>query len=83
MRDIPPWMWVALVSVAGLAGLAWHRWANDDDDHDWTSAKEHQAPVTAAITAHGAGAPMSCGQAVRGRAYPASLAAADCSLVGG
>ena len=66
--------------------LAWHRYAQDDDDTDWTRAKETPAPVMVSLPVvpgqHGAGSPMSCNVGFRSRAYPGSLAAADFSVIG-
>ncbi len=94
LKQVPPWAWVVLTAVAGLSALAYHRWARDDDDQDWTTAKETQAPVVAnfpqAPAMHGTCSTKGCRHdgslavhgAFRARAYPGSLAAADFSIIG-
>lgn len=86
LRAVPPVAWVVLTAVVGLAVLAWHQYAQDDQDTDWTSAKESPAPIMAPLAispgAHGSGSPMSCNGGFRSRSWPSSLADADCSIIG-
>lgn len=87
LRAIPPAGWVGVALVAGLGFVVWHAYARDDDDTDWTMAKETQAPLVAPFPVvpgqHGSGSPMSCNLGFRSRAYAGSLTGAEFSVVGG
>lgn len=86
LKAVPPLAWLGLVLVAGLGVLAWHRYALDDQDTDWTGAKETPAPLMAALPLtpgqHGSGTPMSCNTGFRSRSYPVSLTASESSVIG-
>jgi hypothetical protein len=85
LRALPPWAWVGVALVAGVGVLTWHRYARDDEDTDWTTPKETQAPLVAAFPVpgqHGTGSPMSCSAGFRTRSYPGSLTSADFSIIG-
>lgn len=86
LAQIPPWVWVAVTAVAGVGVLAYHRYAQDDTDTDWTTAKESQPPMRAPYpdtpAAHGEGRPMETGVGFRQRSYPGTLADADFSIIG-
>ncbi len=79
LKELPPWAWVAASAVAGLGFLMWHRFSNDDDDTDWTTAKESQPgavqpfPYQATGPAHGQGRPMQTINGFRERSYPGLL----------
>ena len=87
VKEIPAWGWVALVLATGTAYLTWHRYANDDQDQDWTTPKETQPPTQltelAAGTGPASGRAITCTQGFRGRRYPSSLTEDPESLVGG
>lgn len=86
VQRVSPWAWLAVAGVAGLGVLVWHQYAQDDTDTDWTMAKEVPVPVMAGLAVtpapHSRGRPMSCGDPFRGRSYPATLTAADGSVIG-
>lgn len=86
LRQIPPWAWVVLAAVAGVVALTYHSYAQDDQDTDWTTPKEQQAPAVASFPIApgqtGTGSPMSVNAAFRSRAFPASLISADFSIIG-
>jgi len=86
LRAIPPSGWVSLAAIAGVVFLAWHHFANDDMDTDWTTPKETQAPEVSPFPSspgvHGSGAPMSHSAPFRSRAYPPSLTESPTSLIG-
>lgn len=84
VKDVPPLAWMAAAAVLGLGALAWHRYATDDADADWTTGKESQPPTAAQFPVpgqHGSGQQMACSPAFRGRSYAGSLASADFSVV--
>jgi hypothetical protein len=86
VRNVPPGWWIAVAAVVGLGVLAYHQYAQDDADQDWTMAQADQPPMRAPYPdvplQHGEGRPMDTGPAFRSRAYPASLAKADFSIIG-
>lgn len=85
IKAVPPSAWLAAAALGGLVFLAWHSYARDDQDTDWTTPKETQAPLVVPFPVpgqHGSGSPMSCNVGFRSRAYVPSLAAADFSAVG-
>lgn len=88
-KEIGPGMWVLAVATVGLVFLVWHAYASDDDDQDWTSPKEMQAPVNAPVVlgtefpgTHSVGQQMATSTGFRSRSYPATLADASFSIIG-
>lgn len=81
LRAMPPWLWIVLSGVVGLAALTWLRYAQDDDDTDWTTAKETQPPTAAPFPAATGGTGRTT-SAFRGRSYPDTLSDASFSIVG-
>jgi len=79
IRKIPPPVWLALVSVLGLAFLMWHQFTRNPDDKTWTDVSQPDTvedfPILPSTgPAHGAGRPLGCGPAFRGRqGYPGVL----------
>jgi hypothetical protein len=87
LKTVPPAAWLLAVAALGLVVLTWHRYAQDDNDTDWTSPKEAQPPAVVAFkpqapAGHGHGRPMGVDVGFRSRAYPGSLIEADFSIVG-
>jgi hypothetical protein len=86
VRQIPAGAWIIVAAVLGMGALAYHQFAQDDADEDWTMAKADQPPMRAPYPntplAHGPGSPMSTNVGFRERAYPASLVEADFSFIG-
>ena len=86
VRRVPPAAWVAVTAVIGLGVLAYHAYAQDDQDTDWTTAKESQPPMRAPYPNVPGWAyesrPMDPGPAFRSRSYPDSLAGAHFSIIG-
>lgn len=86
LKDVPPWAWVVLTAVLGVGALAYHKYAQDDTDTDWTQARDSQPPMRAPYPnspgTESPGRPMGVSAAFRSRAYPDSLASADFSIIG-
>lgn len=96
LRQVSPWIWLAIAAVAGLGVLTYHRYKRDDADVDWTYPKENwQAPAVVPFPA-GSTSHTSCGDracshdsvgdfhgAFRGRAYAPSLLDSKVSFIGG
>jgi len=87
LERIPPWGWVAGAAFLGVVVLAWHEYVNDDDDVDWTAAKESQPPIQLGLLPAPAcsgsnTSPIGFSAALRFRGWPASLAADHDSIIG-
>lgn len=87
--EIGPAMWVLAVATVGLVFLVWHAYASDDNDTDWTSPKEMQAPVNAPVMlgtefpgTHSTGRQMATSTGFRSRSYAPTLADAHFSIIG-
>lgn len=75
LRQIPPVGWIALAALAGVVFLCWHAYARDDDDTDWTTPKETQAPAVVPF-------PPPVPPEPRKRCWPDTLTSADASVIG-
>lgn len=86
VRAVPPGAWVVVAAAVGLGVLAYHQYAQDDADQDWTMGAADQPPMRSPYpdvpAQHGSGSPMSANPGFRSRAYPGSLADADFSIIG-
>lgn len=86
LKNMPPWIWLALAGLAGAAVLAYNRFAHDNTDPDWTAPKEVQPPIRAPYSpvpcAPAGERPMAVQPAFRARGYAASLVDADFSIIG-
>lgn len=84
VRQVPPWVWIAVAAAAGLGVLTFHRFAQDDTDEHWTTVE--QPPAQAAlpnVPGHDhVCAPMATCCGFRSRGYPGSLTSASFSVVG-
>lgn len=86
LREVPPWVWIAVTAAAGLAVLTYHRFAQDDSDPHWQQIE--QPPTTASLlpeapTGHDhVCAPMATCCGFRSRSYAPSLTHASFSIVG-
>lgn len=87
LRQVQPALWLIMLAVVGVAFLAWHRWAQNDEDESWQDPMyAPPAPVMAELPLcpglHGEGRQMACGPAFRRRSYAPDLISADFSLIG-
>lgn len=89
VRQVPAWLWVALVVVAGAVFLVWHRYVNNHADTDWHNPMEVAPAPTNVLPpfvpvpgVYGCRTPMLTSGAMRGRAYPGVLADVCVSLGG-
>ncbi len=81
-----PAAWMAAAAVVGLGVLAYHRYASDDADSDWTMAAADQPPMRAPYPdvpsmPHTCRA-MDCCTGFRSRSYPGSLRLSADSIIG-
>lgn len=83
LKQVPPWAWIAVTAAVGLAALTWLRYAQDDEDTDWTTPKETQPPrqVRSEVPSGDRRSGRLSG-AFRMRAYPSTLADASFSIIG-
>lgn len=86
LKEVPPAAWIGAAVLLGALALAYHRYAQDPDDADWTTPAEMQPPPRAPYSCTpctSASRPMDTGVAFRARAYADDLGSAEFSIIGG
>lgn len=77
VRALPPYWWVVGAAVLGVAILAWHTYAIDDEDTSWLDPQQPPenvdvAPSMTALPTASGGVALG-GPAMRGRQKPTFL----------